>query len=311
MPQAVLELIEQPEQRDAVVGGGPRRGAGQVQPRIVRAPHGAGLRAPWRRQVPGSVVSGAGAAVKVLVTGATGFTGGHLATLAGGARRRRARAGAAEEPRAVRSLAAGGGRRAGGRGRPDQRRLDAARHRRRRGRVPHRRDLSRGRAARRRVSRHQRRRHPQRAGGRAAPPAPAASCTAAPVACTATSRIRRRTKTRRSIRATCTRRPSSRPKRWRATSAARPGFDVVVARPIGIYGPGDMRFLKMFRGLARGTLPDDRRRPGVLSPHLRRGPGRRLSLVRHRAGRQRAAPTFWPVRATPRSRRWSAWWPRN
>jgi nucleoside-diphosphate-sugar epimerase len=32
-------------------------------------------------------------------------------------------------------------------------------------------------------------------------------------------------------------------------------FDVVVARPIGIYGPGDTRFLKMFRGLARGRFP--------------------------------------------------------
>lgn len=35
----------------------------------------------------------------------------------------------------------------------------------------------------------------------------------------------------------------------------RTGFDVVVARPIGIYGPGDTRFLKMFRGLARGNFP--------------------------------------------------------
>ena len=35
----------------------------------------------------------------------------------------------------------------------------------------------------------------------------------------------------------------------------RSGFDVVVARPIGIYGPGDMRFLRMFRGLARGRFP--------------------------------------------------------
>lgn len=35
----------------------------------------------------------------------------------------------------------------------------------------------------------------------------------------------------------------------------RAGFDVVVVRPIGIYGPGDMRFLKMFRGLARGKFP--------------------------------------------------------
>lgn len=33
------------------------------------------------------------------------------------------------------------------------------------------------------------------------------------------------------------------------------GLDVVVARPIGIYGPGDQRFLKMFRGLARGRFP--------------------------------------------------------
>jgi dihydroflavonol-4-reductase len=35
----------------------------------------------------------------------------------------------------------------------------------------------------------------------------------------------------------------------------RTGFDVVVVRPIGIYGPGDTRFLKMFRGLARGKFP--------------------------------------------------------
>jgi dihydroflavonol-4-reductase len=33
------------------------------------------------------------------------------------------------------------------------------------------------------------------------------------------------------------------------------GLEVVVARPIGIHGPGDMRFLKMFRGLARGRFP--------------------------------------------------------
>ncbi len=33
------------------------------------------------------------------------------------------------------------------------------------------------------------------------------------------------------------------------------GVDVVVARPIGIYGPGDRRFLRMFRGLARGRFP--------------------------------------------------------
>lgn len=33
------------------------------------------------------------------------------------------------------------------------------------------------------------------------------------------------------------------------------GLDVVVARPIGIYGPGDRRFLKMFRGIAKGRFP--------------------------------------------------------
>lgn len=37
--------------------------------------------------------------------------------------------------------------------------------------------------------------------------------------------------------------------------AGREAFDVVIARPIGIYGPGDMRFLRMFRGIARGRFP--------------------------------------------------------
>jgi dihydroflavonol-4-reductase len=32
-------------------------------------------------------------------------------------------------------------------------------------------------------------------------------------------------------------------------------LEVVIARPIGIYGPGDLRFLMMFRGLARGRFP--------------------------------------------------------
>lgn len=32
-------------------------------------------------------------------------------------------------------------------------------------------------------------------------------------------------------------------------------LEVVVARPVGIYGPGDTRFLKMFRGVARGRFP--------------------------------------------------------
>jgi dihydroflavonol-4-reductase len=32
-------------------------------------------------------------------------------------------------------------------------------------------------------------------------------------------------------------------------------IEVTIARPIGIYGPGDTRFLKMFRGIARGRFP--------------------------------------------------------
>ncbi len=31
--------------------------------------------------------------------------------------------------------------------------------------------------------------------------------------------------------------------------------EVVIARPIGIYGPGDLRFLKMFRGISRRRFP--------------------------------------------------------
>jgi nucleoside-diphosphate-sugar epimerase len=35
----------------------------------------------------------------------------------------------------------------------------------------------------------------------------------------------------------------------------RTTLEVVIVRPIGIYGPGDTRFLKMFRGIARGRFP--------------------------------------------------------
>lgn len=44
------------------------------------------------------------------------------------------------------------------------------------------------------------------------------------------------------------------------------GPEVVIARPVGIYGPGDTRFLKMFRGIARGRFP--MLGPGTVFYHL-------------------------------------------
>jgi nucleoside-diphosphate-sugar epimerase len=38
-------------------------------------------------------------------------------------------------------------------------------------------------------------------------------------------------------------------------AARRTGVEAVIARPSGIYGPGDRRLLKMFRGIARGRFP--------------------------------------------------------
>ena len=37
-------------------------------------------------------------------------------------------------------------------------------------------------------------------------------------------------------------------------AAARTGVELVIARPSGIYGPGDRRLLKLFRGVARGRF---------------------------------------------------------
>jgi len=37
-------------------------------------------------------------------------------------------------------------------------------------------------------------------------------------------------------------------------AAGRCGVELVIARPSGIYGPGDRRLLKLFRGVARGTF---------------------------------------------------------
>ena len=38
-------------------------------------------------------------------------------------------------------------------------------------------------------------------------------------------------------------------------ASAKHGIEVTIARPTGIYGPGDRRLLKMFRGVARGRFP--------------------------------------------------------
>ena len=38
-------------------------------------------------------------------------------------------------------------------------------------------------------------------------------------------------------------------------AADETGVEVVIARPTGIYGPGDRRLLKLFRGVARGRFP--------------------------------------------------------
>jgi dihydroflavonol-4-reductase len=37
--------------------------------------------------------------------------------------------------------------------------------------------------------------------------------------------------------------------------SGRDGLEVAIARPVGIYGPDDTRFVKLFRGIARGHFP--------------------------------------------------------
>ncbi len=76
-------------------------------------------------------------------------------------------------------------------------------------------------------------------------------CTAAPSGSTATSSIRPLTRTRRSGPETST---SGRSSKANASAARRrrgPGWSSSIARPSGIYGPGDRRLLKLFRGVAR------------------------------------------------------------
>ena len=97
------------------------------------------------------------------------------------------------------------------------------------------------------------------------------SCTAAPSACTATSSIRPRTRTRRSGLATSTRTTKLEGERLARAAAARSGVELTIVRPTGIYGPGDRRLLKLFRGVARRTMDHrPRQRRNLLSSHVHR-----------------------------------------
>ena len=97
----------------------------------------------------------------------------------------------------------------------------------------------------------------QRDGGRPSWSRPArrracgAWCTAARSASTATSSIRRPARTRRFGRATSISGRSSKASASAARRRRGPGMELVIARPSGIYGPGDRRLLKLFRGVAR------------------------------------------------------------
>ena len=129
------------------------------------------------------------------------------------------------------------------------------------------------------------------------PPAPAssASCTAARSASTATSSIRPPTKTRRSSPGDIYQVTKLEGERLAREAAARLGIEVTIARPTGIYGPGDRRLLKLFRGVARRPLGDARARRNLLPSDLHRRSGRRVSSVRRRTRRRPTAPTSSPA----------------
>ena len=78
----------------------------------------------------------------------------------------------------------------------------------------------------------------------------------------------------------------------RARGGARgPASRSTIARPTGIYGPGDRRLLKLFRGVARRRFVDAGPRRNLLPSDVHRRSGRRLPAVRRASGRGRTAPT--------------------
>ncbi len=245
-------------------------------------PDGRGLARPARPAAPLRIAGdGRGRTVRALVTGATGFTGGHLVdtlTRRGWKVRALVRdpARAADLGRAGVELVPGDLR---------EPRRPGGRHARRRRRVSHRRRLPPGRRPEGDLSRGERDGRPRadRGGGRAT--ACVVWCTAARSACTATSSIRPRTRTRRSVLATSTRSRSSRESGSHGRRRKRSGIEVVIVRPTGIYGPGDRRLLKLFRGVARQPVPDPGTRPDLLPSDLHRRSGGWADSVRDAPGR--------------------------